>query len=191
MAGRSSDPHYELNSEHHRKKVRFTDFIDLISNGENTNDIYMVANNRTLSRQPFCGLLGDCKPVPSFMSKGPKGRSHLWFGPGGTVTPLHHDKLNILFAQVKGRKAIKLISPRNIHRMYNRRGVFSAVDADAPDFKKFPKFQGLKTYDIILNPGDALFIPVFWWHHVRSLEMSISVSMCNFRDPNRYEIPDP
>jgi ribosomal protein L16 Arg81 hydroxylase len=38
-----------------------------------------------------------------------------------------------------------------------------------------------------LEPGEAIFIPVGWWHHVKSLEVSISVSFTNFVFPNYYE----
>jgi ribosomal protein L16 Arg81 hydroxylase len=39
---------------------------------------------------------------------------------------------------------------------------------------------------VVLEPGQALFIPVGWWHHVRSLDVSISVSFTNFLAPNDY-----
>jgi hypothetical protein len=41
----------------------------------------------------------------------PSGTAFLWFGPGGTYTPLHHDVMNVLFVQIAGRKEFTLISP--------------------------------------------------------------------------------
>lgn len=38
------------------------------------------------------------------------------------------------------------------------------------EFKKAEYVEG------ILEPGDGLFIPVGWWHYVRSLDVSFSVS---------------
>ena len=50
------------------------------------------------------------------------------------------------------------------------------VDIDAPDLEQFPKFADLKHWDCILEPGDMLFIPNKWWHYVKSLTVSFSVS---------------
>jgi hypothetical protein len=56
----------------------------------------------------------------------------------------------------------------------------SAVDIEKPDRAKFPNFFKASTpvpYECVLGPGDALFIPKRWWHHVRSLEMSVSANV--------------
>jgi len=54
----------------------------------------------------------------------------------------------------------------------------SAVDdIENPDFVKFPSFKAAPTpYECILGPGDVLYIPSKWWHHVRSLEFSVSAN---------------
>jgi ribosomal protein L16 Arg81 hydroxylase len=41
--------------------------------------------------------------------------------------------------------------------------------------------------DVVLQPGEVLFIPVGWWHHIRSLEISINVSFTNFVFNNDFE----
>lgn len=50
------------------------------------------------------------------------------------------------------------------------------MDIDAPDLEKFPQFAGLEHWDCTLEPGDMLFIPSKWWHFVKSLSVSFSVS---------------
>lgn len=40
----------------------------------------------------------------------------------------------------------------------------------------FPGFKDAKYVEGILGPGDCLYIPVGWWHYVRSLTPSFSVS---------------
>jgi hypothetical protein len=44
------------------------------------------------------------------------------------------------------------------------------VDVKKPDFDKYPNFKDALevAQEVILNPGDALYIPSFWWHNVES-----------------------
>ena len=54
----------------------------------------------------------------------------------------------------------------------------SAVDVENPDLIKNPLFAHAPPARIgILNPGDVLFIPIQWWHFVRSLDTSVSVNV--------------
>jgi hypothetical protein len=47
-----------------------------------------------------------------------------------------------------------------------------------------PLLDGLRYEKLLLNPGDALFIPIGWWHQVRSLDFSVSATYTNFIWPN-------
>ena len=46
--------------------------------------------------------------------------------------------------------------------------VMSPVDITAPDLSRFPDFARAKRVHCSLRPGDALFMPAFWWHEVQS-----------------------
>jgi len=57
-------------------------------------------------------------------------------------------------------------------------GQQSQVVFDDPEsLKKFPKFKDAKAVEAILEPGDVLYLPPMWFHHVTALEMSVSVSI--------------
>jgi ribosomal protein L16 Arg81 hydroxylase len=134
------------------------------------------------------GLLKDIKIFPEYLDpQNINGTTFFWFGPAGTITPLHHDPVNLIFVQVYGRKVWKIISPYFTHRLYNYQGVFSAVDVEDPDYEKYPLFYQVPIIEVTLNPGDAIFMPVGWWHTVKSLDISISMSFTNFVFPNKYE----
>lgn len=50
------------------------------------------------------------------------------------------------------------------------------VDVDNIDEKEFPRMLDLEFLDCILEEGEMLYIPPKWWHYVRSLTASLSVS---------------
>jgi len=187
MTGRNADERYEINLQRHRENMLFADYVDLAANGGETNDYYLVANNHLFENENFFPLLDDIEPLPEYLNLNTwAGNTFFWYGPAGTVTPLHHDVGNIFMAQVRGCKRIRLISPDQTHLVYNDLGVYSAVDCEAPDYDKFPLFRQVSQIELVLEPGEVLFLPVGWWHHVRALDESITVSFMNFVFPNEY-----
>lgn len=103
-----------------------------------------------------------------------------WFGPAGTISPLHQDPQQNFLAQVFGRKYIRLCSPQDSENLYPHESQLlhntSQVDVEDPDLTKFPNFRKVAFQSCILMPGQVLFIPVKYWHYIRSLDISFSVS---------------
>lgn len=104
-----------------------------------------------------------------------------WIGPAGTVTGYHADMGDNQLSQVVGRKMVKFISPDQSDRVYRTRkydpnGIVCAINADAWDETAHPLFAEADAFYAILGPGDSVFIPALWYHHVRSLDASISVN---------------
>jgi len=97
------------------------------------------------------------------------------------VTGFHIDWGDNILAQLQGRKELHLASPEQsrfmyIGRKFDQGTTLSEVDLDNPDLQRFPLFEKAELIKIILHPGEMIFIPRGWWHHVRSLDASISVS---------------
>ena len=53
---------------------------------------------------------------------------------------------------------------------------FFQVEIENPDLEKFPFFSNAPYSECILEEGELLFIPKKWWHYVKSLSLSFSVS---------------
>lgn len=184
--GRDADPDYDMHHERHTRTVTMRELVARIRREPVSNDFYMVANNRNIAR----GLepaLDDVVWPEDLEPRGAAMSSAIWIGPGGTVTPLHHDTSNILFCQVVGRKHFKLVAPLETALLEGARDMYAAVDPDAPDLERFPWWNDVLVREVTLGPGEALFLPVGVWHHVRSLEPSVSLARNGFDLPNSYD----
>lgn len=182
---RNSDPDYEINTYNHKKVVTMSQYVDMIVNGGETNDYYINANNKNLEQEEFKPLLKDIKILPEFLdSNNTSQRIFFWFGPAGTITPLHHDTMNLMMAHVYGRKRWRLISPNYSPLLYNDIGVFSKIDLENPNYNQYPLFKDVDVIETILEPGEIIFVPVGWWHQVKGLDTNIAVSFTNFIFPN-------
>jgi hypothetical protein len=48
----------------------------------------------------------------------------------------------------------------------------------------YPRLVGARLYNVLLEPGEILFMPLAWWHQVKSLDFSVTVTYTNFLWPN-------
>ncbi|XP_068694884.1 lysine-specific demethylase 8-like isoform X1 [Montipora foliosa] len=103
-----------------------------------------------------------------------------WFGPQGTISPMHHDPYHNLLAQVVGEKYLRLYSKTETDKLYPHKSTLlnntSQVDVEEPDLVRFPEFASAVYQECILREGQMLYIPPYYWHYVRSLSLSFSVS---------------
>ena len=189
--GRDADPQYELNSIAHKRQVPFGEYVEMVRNCGSSNDFYMTANNDSKNRESLKELWDDVGALPDYLDDDPSRRGFFWFGPKGTITPLHHDLTNNFMAQIIGRKRVKLIAPCELAKVYNHRHCFTDVDARAVDLKRFPAMAGVKIHDVVLEPGEILFLPVGWWHHVEALDISVTLAATNFLWDNDFYTKSP
>lgn len=186
--GRDSDPNFERNAYQHKKKMLMADFIDLVMNNGETNNYYMTANNTKNSMSSIAELFDDIADFGEGyrdLSTGKSG-AYFWFGPKGTYTPIHHDLTNNMLLQMYGRKKVTLIPAYQVPYLYNEKGVFSTAQFPNFDRNRHPLMEKLTPMEVIIEPGDAIFIPIGWWHCVESLDVSISLCFTNFNAPNSF-----
>jgi len=186
--GRESNPRFELDSVKHKKQMPFSDYHKLVMETASSNDFYMTANNAAKNAQAMAPLYQDMGNFADgyFDESLHSSRSFIWFGPKGNYTPLHHDETNNMFLQIYGRKKYYMIPPLQTPYLYNDTAVFSPLDFRDPDFNRYPLAANVTPIEVMLEPGDTLFIPVGWWHQVQSLDVSISITMTNFNAANAF-----
>ena len=191
QAGRDKDADFEVNKIRHRHDTNFAAFLDRVATSGVTNDEYLTANNELLRRPEFAGLLDDIGPLPDYCDGNLRNTASLWVGPAGTRTPLHHDTLMLLHTQIVGRKRWRFVSPLSAPRLYNDFDVYSPVDFESLDLERFPEAAKVTVLDVVVEPGETVFLPLAWWHQVTSLDKCISLSFTNLDVPNKFDFGHP
>jgi hypothetical protein len=145
-----------------------------------SNDFYVVSRNGLFSRPELAPLWDELTALPPFLAapRFPHGAS-LWIGPAGTITPPHFDPHNVLLVQVQGSKRVRL-APRvrcSLHAELHGYYLEGSLDE---------VFAPEAILTVELQAGQALFIPVAWFHEVTSLAPSITLSFVGFVWPNHF-----
>jgi len=159
--------------------------LDTLSTALNSTpvDIAYLAQHQLFDQIEL--LLDDIDPAPSSIccESRPK-HLNAWIGTGGTRTPLHFDSYDNLLVQLVGCKYVRLYDKSETENLYVIRegasyanqGNMSAVDCEKEDISCHPLVKKAHYTEVVLFPGDALYIPSQTWHYVRSLSTSASVN---------------
>ena len=129
----------------------------------------------------YAGATGIDSHLPGFAQDNPlplvadmDAVPRIWMG-NATQVATHFDLSDNIAVVALGKRRFTLFPPEATKDLYV--GPFnitlagqpvSMVDPLNPDFEKYPRFkQALKSAKFAdLEPGDAIYIPTLWWHHV-------------------------
>jgi hypothetical protein len=95
----------------------------------------------------------------------------IWFGYGGQNSLIHNDPEDNFLNILDGYKRLIMYKPDEGDNLYEDRRAearTSEVNIADPDYEKFPLFKNVQPYEVIVGPGDVLFIPAYWFHQVES-----------------------
>ncbi|KAG7365540.1 cupin-like domain containing protein [Nitzschia inconspicua] len=144
----------------------------------NAEKIGYLAQHPLLEQIP--ALNADIDPNPLGIQP---TKVNIWWGTGGTRTPLHFDSYDNLLVQLVGAKYVRLYAREDtaklyvsVNKTYGLQGNMSDIDCEMEDFVKYPLAEDCHFQEVLLLPGDCLFIPSQCWHYVRSLSTSVSIN---------------
>lgn len=174
------------------KYMPFDQFIDeVLASSEQAPGPYMF---RLFLHEHMPELLADVIPQNKFAYprryasplmpervRRPDGYLKLLIGGPGSKFPVMHfdgDNAHAAITEIHGLKEMILFAPEDSRFVYPKPGAgnVSLVDnPHSPDLARFPLMANAKPYQVVLEPGQMIFIPSRWWHTARPLTPSVSV----------------
>jgi hypothetical protein len=120
-------------------------------------------------------------PLPAVAARALRHTTRLWISPAGTVSALHFDIPHNLHTVLAGRKRFTLFPFSQSRLLYPRNllaslATVSPVDVERPDYQRYPRLAETRPLVAEIGPGETLFLPGMWWHHVRTLEHTVAVN---------------
>ncbi|MDC8105977.1 cupin-like domain-containing protein [Chryseobacterium sp. PTM-20240506] len=170
-----ADPSAPINAS--AAKMKFGDYIDLIQK-EPTDLRIFLFDPIKFAPKLLEDYISPKELMGGFLDKYP----NMFFGGKGSVTFLHFDidMAHIFHTHFNGRKHIMLFDYKWKERLYQIPYATYALedyDIENPDFTKFPALDGVEGIECFLEHGDTLFMPTGWWHWMKYLDGSFSISL--------------
>jgi hypothetical protein len=159
----------------------FGEYIDMISKGPAGWRIFLF---NIFDHAPQ--LTKDFTWPEQYMKGFVKKYPMLFTGGQGSVTHMHFDidMSHILHTQFGGRKRVLMFPYKEQHKLYRKPWeVLSLADFSnyyeegKLNYEKFPALKMAEGVDLILEPGDTLFMPAGYWHHMEYLESGFAMSL--------------
>jgi hypothetical protein len=170
-----ADPSKPINAS--AAEMKFGDYIDLIQKQPTDLRIFLFDPIKYAPK-----LLDDYRSPTALMGGFLDKYPNMFFGGKGSVTFLHYDidLAHIFHTHFHGRKQVILFDYKWRDRLYCIPFATYALedyDITNPDFDKFPALNGIEGQEAILEHGDTLFMPTGYWHWMKYLDGSFSISL--------------
>lgn len=157
------------------KKMKFGEFLDILTKPEPCDlrmflfNIFQHAKELTKDYQ-----------TPTIMDGFYNDFPFMFFGGKGSKVALHYDidMSHVFLNQIHGRKRVVLFSPDQSKLIYHLPyTVASYIDVNHPDYQKHPAQRFAVGNEVMLYPGETLFIPSGYWHYIEYTDGGFSISL--------------
>ncbi|MEO9484378.1 MAG: cupin-like domain-containing protein [Ekhidna sp.] len=162
----------------HEQKVELIQMREVISRIENGENLSVISCAQLFEEHPElldklrCEELSELFRISFF-------REELFVGGKNASSAFHCAAGANFFIMVTGRKKWVLVDPRDSLAMYPMIGlnpsaaIIGSPVNSAKSNGDYLLYDKVSKYEAILNPGDILFNPSWWWHEVTNLSVAI------------------
>lgn len=156
------------------KVMSFKEFLEVLESGP--TDLRMFLFNIFRHAPELCQDFSTHTIMSGFIKQFP----FMFFGGQGSHVALHYDidMAHVFLNQIYGRKRVVLFSHDQSRNLYQHPyTVASYIDVNNPDYEKYPALKLVKGYDVMLQPGETLFMPSGYWHYIEYTDFGYSISL--------------
>jgi hypothetical protein len=165
-----------------RPELTISEFLDLVDNAKQASEDYVLHNFPIIklwgADGPVAGmeaLLADLQ-IPAFVQRDRIREMFVWARNSGAYDNKSHCEPNAAAnfnVQIRGKKHVWLFPPEDAGALgvatTNRDELvtppfFSQTQRVFAPSEEHPEFREVRCYETVLEPGDAIYIPVFWFH---------------------------
>ena len=133
---------------------------------------------------------GEVQPLQELLTLNPSRSSiNVWIGQPHVIAHCHYDGYHNFYAQLYGTKRFTMFKPTNWPGLYPYPFLHPShaqAQVNLSDASDFPLVGKVEAVEVVLEPGDMLYMPPLWFHYVESLDVSISVNV--WTDSKQTEI---
>lgn len=176
-------------------KIRLREFFDREMYNTNTDGSYRIVSNIKNQPEAIDHLLGfDTRQM--FDYEAPLNSANIWVSYNGLLGRNHFDEFENFNIQLEGRKRFVMLPPgrknyyiRSVLHGYGHHSKARRVDSLDP--RRYPRLVAMLSQrrDIVLEPGQMLYLPLGWWHQVDGLDrVNININFW-LRDPKILRRP--
>lgn len=144
--------------------------------------VYLHNSEKLFTKYPAIRDLFQYKRLEPFLNM-KVGYEQIFVGRSGTGSPFHHAAVYNMFYMVDGKKQWWFIDPYDTFLGYplaifgRAAGFLMCLWPNEYNKEAFPLFQYCPVYTAVLNPGDVLFNPPWWWHSIKNVtETTVGVA---------------
>jgi len=171
------------NVYHTDVSMKGDDFFGYLEHPKNDSFIYFTGDIDDVAPWAW----NDIQPIQELLKLNPKHSSiNVWIGQPHVIAHCHYDGYHNFYAQLYGRKKFTLFRPTEwpgvspypfLHPSHAQAQVNLS---DENSIAVFPAARHLEGYQVILEPGDLLYMPPLWFHHVEAMDVrSEYMHFCN------------